>query len=154
MLHHDPGPCAPATYATLLGIAGRGRSWLRWENHYEDLWGDIRAYDIDASGQLVRGFHNAHYTQGISSLGFNVFGALDGHRALVDLDNPRIFQAIDYDQGAVSGPPFSVPTDELQELYATGWTLETLDVDENPTMPPKFEGTAASEIVHRLRASG
>lgn len=61
---------------------------------------------------------------------------------------------IDYDQNAVAGPPFSVPTEELRELYAAGWQVETLEVDETPTMPPKFEGLEASEIVHRLTASG
>ena len=59
-----------------------------------------------------------------------------------------------YDQNAVAGPPFSVPKDELQELYAADWEIETLEVDENPTMPPKFEGLKASETVHRLRAIG
>ncbi|MEE3330411.1 MAG: thiopurine S-methyltransferase [Myxococcota bacterium] len=59
-----------------------------------------------------------------------------------------------YDQNAVAGPPFSVPTDELRELYAADWEVETLEVDETPTMPPKFEGLKASEIVHRLRPIG
>lgn len=60
---------------------------------------------------------------------------------------------IEYDQEAVTGPPFSVPADELRALYAEGWCVETLHVDTSPQMSPKFNGQTATESVHHLRAT-
>ncbi|MBS37144.1 MAG: thiopurine S-methyltransferase [Thiotrichales bacterium] len=37
---------------------------------------------------------------------------------------------LDYDQGEMSGPPFSVPESEVRELYQAHYAIETLETEE------------------------
>jgi thiopurine S-methyltransferase len=75
-------------------------------------------------------------------------------QSIVPNASDMLVLTIEYDQNAVGGPPFCVTADELGSLYAESWKIETLAVDERPTMPPKFADVKATESVHRLHASG
>ncbi|WP_426141470.1 thiopurine S-methyltransferase [Pseudomonas sp. DWP3-1-2] len=60
---------------------------------------------------------------------------------------------LDYDQAEVEGPPFSVPDDEVQRLFASAWQLETLQTCDVLGESWKFVqrgGSRLDERVYRL----
>lgn len=61
--------------------------------------------------------------------------------------------AIDYDQAAVDGPPFSVGDQEVRSLHA-GWEIELLDERVARALPPKFVGVEAIARAYRIVRPG
>lgn len=60
---------------------------------------------------------------------------------------------LDYEQSLMDGPPFAVGETEVRALYAPGWQLETLDVQDVLDESPRFRErglTRLEERVYRL----
>jgi len=73
--------------------------------------------------------------------------------ALVAPGTPMLLITLDYDQSAMSGPPFSVPADEVEALFAADWELETLERRDILDDEPRFRErglSRLSEAVYRL----
>ncbi len=60
---------------------------------------------------------------------------------------------IEYDQSMASGPPFSVPSDEVHELFGQRCSIDLLDHRPTQEMPPRFQAQGireAGESAYRI----
>ena len=57
---------------------------------------------------------------------------------------------LDYEQSEVEGPPFSVPDEEVQRLFASGWQLETLQTCDVLGESWKFVQRGGSRLDERV----
>ena len=60
-----------------------------------------------------------------------------GHLATITEGAQQLLISFDYDQQCMSGPPFSVPTDELKRIYGNSYHLHLL---ESQTLPGGLKG--------------
>lgn len=69
---------------------------------------------------------------------------------LVELTNqaPQLLITFEYDQGQMSGPPFSISSDEVHSHYDWVYQLQLL---ETRVIPDGLKGHSANEVVWMLR---
>lgn len=57
---------------------------------------------------------------------------------------------LDYDQAQLDGPPFSVPDQDVQALFAQSWQLQGVQVRDVLGESPKFVKAGASRLEERV----
>ena len=59
---------------------------------------------------------------------------------------------LEYDQDRVEGPPFSVPPDEVDRLFASQGRIERLEARPADGLPPRFDeaGVIATEVAYHI----
>lgn len=75
-------------------------------------------------------------------------------RRLLPAGSPLLLFSLDYDQGAVDGPPFAIDEEALAGLFGGAERLERLERVPESSAPPRFRdagvGTVA-DAVHQIR---
>ncbi len=66
---------------------------------------------------------------------------------LIPLATPMLVVVLDYDQSRMSGPPFSVPVQEVIELYQPEYEVELLQSSELIEVQPHWKGRGLDSLI-------
>jgi len=70
--------------------------------------------------------------------------------ALARPDARCLLVTMHYDQEAASGPPFSVPDDEVEALFGADWALEAVEHPIPRSTPPRFGELRVRQTVWQM----
>ena len=84
--------------------------------------GDILKLDAAALGAVDATYDRA----AVVALPPDMRAAYAAHVCRITNHAPQLLISFDYEQAVMAGPPFSVPEQELQSLYGSGYRLEQL----------------------------
>ena len=56
---------------------------------------------------------------------------------------------LEYDQTKAPGPPFSVPTEEVQALYGARCDIQELEAEDTDDLPPHFKAQGLNKVTER-----